>query len=119
MAKKDAGLRFLRNLKSGVPLYLRMEDEGGAWRRPGIFDESYFSEGVGKRIDDEFQNHSAQVEGKYGSSIGMAIIEDGFHESGNDRISHSRVTYQDKDGKHLTRRHVAEKPDEQKESDKK
>ncbi|EFE31291.1 uncharacterized protein ARB_01913 [Trichophyton benhamiae CBS 112371] len=104
MAKKDAGLRFLRNLKSGVPLYLRMEDEGGAWRRPGIFDESYFSEGVGKRIDDEFQNHSAQVEGKYGSSIGMAIIE---------------VTYQDKDGKHLTRRHVAEKPDEQKESDKK
>lgn len=75
MAKKDAGLRFLRDLKSGVPLYLRMEQEGGAWRRPGVFDESYFSEGVGNRVDDEFQKHNTQVEGKYGNPIGMAIIE--------------------------------------------
>ncbi|KAL2387729.1 hypothetical protein RJ035_004015 [Blastomyces gilchristii] len=52
-----------------------MEQGGGAWHRPGVFDESYFSEGVGKRIDDEFQKHSTQVEEKYGSSIGMAIIE--------------------------------------------
>ncbi|PGH02095.1 hypothetical protein AJ79_07732 [Helicocarpus griseus UAMH5409] len=115
MANKETGLRFLRNLKSGIPLYLRTEQEGGAWRRPGIFDESYFSERVGNRVDDEFEKHSGQVEGKYGSPIAMAIIEEGFHDSDNDKVSHSRITYQDKDGNHLTRRHVAEKPEEQKE----
>lgn len=75
MAGKENKLHYLRKLNSGVPLYLRLQNEGGTWRRPGIFDEPYFSDKVGGRVDDEFDKHKEQVLDKYGHAIGMAIIE--------------------------------------------
>ncbi|KAK2762323.1 hypothetical protein FQN54_001333 [Arachnomyces sp. PD_36] len=110
-------LRFIRNMKSGIPLYLRMQKEGGSWRRLEVIDETYFRDDVGERVDDESGKQRDQIEKKYGRKVGRAIIEEGYHTSDNDAISHAGVSYEDKNGDHLSSRHVAEKAEEQRQSD--
>lgn len=68
-------LRFLRNLKPGIPLFLRINKPGGSWRRLEGISEPYFSKDVGNRVDEEFGKHKEQIENKYGRAIGKAIIE--------------------------------------------
>ncbi|KAK2814070.1 hypothetical protein FQN50_000474 [Emmonsiellopsis sp. PD_5] len=110
-------LRFLRNLKPGVPLYLRMSKPAGAWRRLETVNVSYFSNDVGDRVDEEFQKHKEQIEKKHGREIAKAIIEEGYHTSDNDGHTHASISYEDDASTHLSARHVTEKPDEQQASD--
>ncbi|PGH31045.1 hypothetical protein GX50_06203 [[Emmonsia] crescens] len=106
-------LRFLRNLKPGIPLFLRINKPGGSWRRLEGISEPYFSKDVGNRVDEEFGKHKEQIENKYGRAIGKAIIEEGFHTSKNDAHSHASISYEDVASNHLSTRHVTEQRTEQ------
>ncbi|RMZ76157.1 hypothetical protein DV738_g5123, partial [Chaetothyriales sp. CBS 135597] len=116
----SGGRIFLRTLPSGLKLYLHEAATNGTWRRvPGLSDEDYFSTVVGNRVDEEAEKHKQKIEAKTGKVVDRAVIEDGFHESPSDIVSHAGVVYETSTGEHLSKKHVAEKKEDQAKSDRK
>lgn len=44
---------------------------------------------------------------------GLMCSRDPFHESGGDVVPHAGVTYEDENGVHLSKKHVAQEPADQ------
>jgi hypothetical protein len=122
--------KFLRTLPSGAQLYLRDSATNVSWRRvPGLSDEQYFSKVVGDPVNEEVANQKGKVEAQTGKAVDRVVIEyaadgsllsqkliytrDGFHESPSDVVPYARVTYESSMGEHLSKKHVAEKKQDQ------
>jgi len=123
--------RLLRTLPSGIKLMVREAAVNRAWRRPNIeITDTYLSDVIGKRVEEEAPQQIIKVEKKTGKKVDRVVIEcdimlqvyiayvtnryrDTFHESSGDIVSHAGVTYEDVAGTHLSKKHVAEQASDQ------
>jgi len=68
--------RLLRKLPYGIKLMVRETAVNSAWRRPDIGStDAYFSDVVGKRVEQEAPKQIAKVENKTGKKVDRVIIE--------------------------------------------
>ncbi|EHK96103.1 hypothetical protein M7I_8218 [Glarea lozoyensis 74030] len=102
---------LIRIFERGLKLYMRTTAVNGSWKRVlGVSVRTHFSKNVGGRVEDEAEQQAASIAERTGKWPDRGVMEDAFHVSSNDLISHAGVVYGDSNGNCLAKKHIAENP---------